>query len=386
MVETQTEWECLVPPGTPLVIHGAGNLCRQLFEQFSDTLKNEDGFEYKGHINDHPLWAVCDNDPAKYAKPIIDNSFWFRVCKPEECVPVYENSPVIYVILVHLGAEDVRQQLIGLGVPPERIVHWWTLWQHFDTLKVPAWADVPPHPENWLDVWSDEASRQVVRDAYDFFKTYSDRTAVYKPRAAYSLPENIYFDEMVYRRLPDERFLDCGAFDGDTVQAFHETYSGHYSKIVAVEASPENYRKLAMQRLWHFQSQSITYLNAALVGDPSIETIQFSGHGVSACIGGGMEVCAVTIDKLCARYDFHPSLVKLDIEGAELDTLHGAVETIKRNRPVIACCLYHHPRDLWEISAFLAGVCEDYRFYARCYEDMGWETIMYAVPKERSVA
>jgi FkbM family methyltransferase len=366
----QTEWERLVPPGTPLVICGAGNLCRQLFEQFPLGVPG------------HPTIAISDNDPSKHGR---SDKYGCAVFDPEFVIK-YVPVRTVYVILVHLGAEDVRQQLIGLGVSPDRIIHWWTLWQHYDTLKMPAWADVPEHPDNWLDVWSDEESKQVIRDAYDFFKTYSDRTAVYKPREAYSLPENIYFDETVYRRLPDERFLDCGAFDGDTLTGFYLHYCDVYkTEAMAVEASPQNYSKLLT---WLGQPIfTPNLINAVLVGDPAIETVQFSGHGVSACIGDGVEVCATTIDKLCERYNFRPSLVKLDIEGAELDALHGAEETIKRDRPVLSVCLYHHPRDLWEIPAFLASVCEDYCFYAACYDlgQPGFEVIMYAVPTERTV-
>ncbi|HXE63216.1 MAG TPA: FkbM family methyltransferase [Bryobacteraceae bacterium] len=317
-----------------------------------------------------------DNDGAKHDLAVGYNGHVIHAPHHDGWVP----ACTTYVILVHLGAEDVRRQLIDLGVSPDRIVHWWTLWQHFNALKLPAWADVPPHPETWLDAWSDEASRQVVRDAYGFFKTYSDRTATYKPRPSYSLPEDIYFDFTLYRPREDESFLDCGAYDGDTMLEFRKRYDMYQASVFTIEANPGNFEKLNA-----IQSKLLPECRrrlCALVGDPAVKSVRINGSGVSARIDDqGIEVPAAMIDELC-RYHL-TSLWKLDIEGAELEALRGGVETIRRDRPVIACCLYHRPSDLWTIPAFLASVCENYRFYARCYEDMGWETVLYAVPIER---
>jgi len=370
MSHQQTEWERVVAPGSPIVICGAGNLCRQFLEQYPALLEKE------GELS---IQALCDNDASKHGT--YEPRYKIPIISPADASDKY-GGVAFFVIMIHLGAEDMREQLESIGVPPDRIIHWWNAWLHFDVLRMPAWADVPPHPENWLDVWADEASRDVVRDAYAFFKTYTDRTAAFQPREAYSLPDNIYFDPAIYKSKADERFLDCGAFNGDTMLEYRKRYDMYQADIFCVEADPDNFKALSLT-----QSRLVpegTREWCALVGDDSIESVLFSGSGVSAKIDDhGVCVPARTIDSLCKYW--LTSLIKLDIEGAELDTLRGAAKTIKRDRPVIACCLYHHPRDLWEIPAFLRGVCEDYRFYARCYENMGWETVCYAVPVERCV-
>jgi hypothetical protein len=43
----------------------------------------------------------------------------------------------------------------------------------------------------------------------------------------------------------------------------------------------------------------------------------------------------------------------MDIEGAELDALEGAKDTMKNLRPEILACTYHLPSHYEEITAFL---------------------------------
>jgi FkbM family methyltransferase len=48
-----------------------------------------------------------------------------------------------------------------------------------------------------------------------------------------------------------------------------------------------------------------------------------------------IEVETMTIDRFCAERGLTPDLVKIDVEGHELEVLRGAVETIQSRRPVI---------------------------------------------------
>jgi len=54
-----------------------------------------------------------------------------------------------------------------------------------------------------------------------------------------------------------------------------------------------------------------------------------------------VEVKTTTLDWEAKRYP-PPDLIKIDVEGAEIDVLQGAVELIKRNRPILLVEIHSH--------------------------------------------
>lgn len=60
--------------------------------------------------------------------------------------------------------------------------------------------------------------------------------------------------------------------------------------------------------------------------------------------------------------------IKLDIEGAELDMLHGAAKTITRCKPKMAVSAYHKPEDLWTLATYIKSLRADYEFEFRHYQ------------------
>lgn len=59
--------------------------------------------------------------------------------------------------------------------------------------------------------------------------------------------------------------------------------------------------------------------------------------------------------------------IKLDIEGAELDMLHGAAKTITRWKPKMAVSAYHKIEDLWTLAPYIKSLRPDYEFAFRHY-------------------
>lgn len=70
--------------------------------------------------------------------------------------------------------------------------------------------------------------------------------------------------------------------------------------------------------------------------------------------------------------------IKMDIEGAELDALHGAERTIRRDRPFLAVCVYHREGDMLAIMDYLHQLVPEYRFWLRHYGPLYYETVLYA--------
>jgi hypothetical protein len=80
-----------------------------------------------------------------------------------------------------------------------------------------------------------------------------------------------------------------------------------------------------------------------------------------------------------------PTIIKMDIEGAEPDALRGATETIRTARPMLAVCAYHKCEHLWTLPALMKAALPEYQISLRRYAEECWETVYYAVPPERVV-
>ena len=92
---------------------------------------------------------------------------------------------------------------------------------------------------------------------------------------------------------------------------------------------------------------------------------------------GGVEVEQKAFDSL-QGLDIHGDvMVKMDIEGAELDALKGMENFIKTVQPYLAICLYHKEADLYDIPAYIKGLCQGYRLFIRG----GWHLECWAVPE-----
>ena len=76
----------------------------------------------------------------------------------------------------------------------------------------------------------------------------------------------------------------------------------------------------------------------------------------------------IDLDTYVARKNLpRVDYIKLDIEGAELDMLHGAAQTIKRCKPKMAVSAYHNPEDLWMLAPYIKSLRPDYEFEFRHY-------------------
>jgi FkbM family methyltransferase len=70
-------------------------------------------------------------------------------------------------------------------------------------------------------------------------------------------------------------------------------------------------------------------------------------------------------------------LIKLDVEGAEMASLRGACESIRRFKPKLAISLYHKPDDLFEIILHIKNEFPFYSCYIDHYTIHAEETVLY---------
>lgn len=74
------------------------------------------------------------------------------------------------------------------------------------------------------------------------------------------------------------------------------------------------------------------------------------------------EIHITTIDNYVEKNDIRVSLIKTDIEGAEQSLLRGAIETIKRDKPVLLISIYHNADDFFNIKTMIEDLNLGYKF------------------------
>lgn len=90
-----------------------------------------------------------------------------------------------------------------------------------------------------------------------------------------------------------------------------------------------------------------------------------------------------SIDHYVKSHDIdNIDFIKLDIEGAELETLEGARNTIEKCRPQLAVCIYHKQSDFYEIPLYLNAILDNYHFHLNHYTATPYESVWYAIPDE----
>lgn len=104
------------------------------------------------------------------------------------------------------------------------------------------------------------------------------------------------------------------------------------------------------------------------------------GNASSFICGEGNEIVKVrSIDSVLEGEK--ATFVKMDVEGAELEALRGAENTIRKYKPKLAICIYHRKEDINTIPAIILKYNADYRLYIRHYSQWGSETVLYAIDK-----
>jgi hypothetical protein len=77
--------------------------------------------------------------------------------------------------------------------------------------------------------------------------------------------------------------------------------------------------------------------------------------------------------------DWSPTLIKMDIEGAELSALRGSMKLLKSGASNFSISVYHQPKDIVSIPLYVYSLNNSYRFFLRTYGQHNYDTILYCV-------
>ena len=172
---------------------------------------------------------------------------------------------------------------------------------------------------------------------------------------------------------PESVFYDVGAFDGETSAQFARR-AIVYKEIHVFEPIASTYEK-AKKNLSAYPD---VHLHQFGLGAEYGE-YQFESNGsASRPSDNGDELCV--IKPLDSVQITDPTIIKVDIEGAEMDFLHGAAKTLGKARPTLAIACYHDPEHIWSIFEFVSKILPTHTVHLRHYTEGFAETDLFFVP------
>lgn len=224
-------------------------------------------------------------------------------------------------------------------------------------------------------LWSDDASRSEYL-AQLRWRLLGEFDALYSPPR-----HTMYFPLDLCPLTDHESFVDCGAYDGDSIRSFLDQSHNSFHSIYSFEPDPANFSKLVKEVALRPERESIRLQRAAVGAQTGTVTFSADGNEASYVGNGSMVVDCVALDEALSAAQ--PTYIKMDIEGAELDALQGACGIIQRYSPVLAVCSYHRQDHPWKIPLLIHSINPNYSFFLRPYLVEGWDLVCYAIPKSR---
>lgn len=350
-----------LPADQPVWIFGTGQFGRDLCSALLKT-----GLSVAGFVETKP------SSPEVLGLPVLGWQQWAPEHAAEPlCVGIFNRG----MPLDQLEALARQHGARDIFLP----------WDVYRALKQPMgwrfWLSEPERILNQLqslgaalDCMEDEVSQRCMLDIAAF------RLGLQTTYGSFQHADNQYFNPLTLNALQGKalRFVDGGAYNGDTylelcsvadVQTAYlfEPDGSNFAQLcrnVAQTARPAQCLPLGLS-----DSYRILSFNAG------------SGEGAAISENGTAHIAVAALDDVLSgcTVDF----IKLDVEGAEMQALHGARNLILRSRPVLALSLYHCPQDLWELPQALAALCEDYCFHVRQHYFNSFDSVLYAVPRQR---
>ncbi|MBE0379493.1 FkbM family methyltransferase [Pseudoalteromonas prydzensis] len=189
---------------------------------------------------------------------------------------------------------------------------------------------------------------------------------------------NMYIEPFIIPFGEQSVFFDLGAFDGSDSERFLRNCPS--GKAYLFEPIPS---QTAILKTKYQHNKAIQVVPVA-VGSIN-KTVNFSLSGTSSKVvepGQNEDVISVkqiSIDDFCIENKISPNYVKMDVEGVELDVLHGMENTILRYKPKLAISVYHRAEHLISVPQYLKKLCPEYKFYLRHYTQGYSETVLFAV-------
>lgn len=184
---------------------------------------------------------------------------------------------------------------------------------------------------------------------------------------------------------PGDTVLDLGGCWGDTAIYFADRV-GDEGRVYSFEFIPSNVSIFERNVALNPALEGTIQLVERPVWNESDLELYYDDNGPASKVSFDQDASysgkarTISVDDLVRenkvdKVDF----IKMDIEGAELNALRGAEDTLNRFRPKLAISLYHSLDDFTQIPAYIASLDLGYRFYLDHFTIHTDETILFAI-------
>ena len=217
----------------------------------------------------------------------------------------------------------------------------------------------------------DEYSKQVYKAYIEAQEGHIDNDIQY-------CTSGTYFNELTKKKIRGGAFVDCGSYDGESAINYIK-FAGEECRVYAFEPDRDNFEKL-VERVRN--NPEFICLNKGCYS--SEKKLSFNSNGdmsSSLAVDGDETVEVTTIDKVVGNEKV--AFIKMDVEGAELEALKGARQTIERDMPVLAISVYHKQEDLITILPYISKLHNGnitYNLYLRHHGVVATELVLYGIP------
>ncbi|MDR1616100.1 MAG: FkbM family methyltransferase [Syntrophomonadaceae bacterium] len=280
-----------------------------------------------------------------------------------------EDNPVLICCsLANPVIDKMKQNCLDIGFRNIQYYRHLQFASHYETIS--GLSKIENELEVAYNLLEDERSKEIFK-----------RVLTARVSGRTSLQQNLidscmYFDPDIVKLTKTEVFVDCGAYDGDTILTFIEKAGGKFHSAYGFEMDLGNFQSLQkavrpFDNILAIHCGCYSYNGVVKFSSESGPTSMIDENGDAAV-------------KVCRLDDFmkdlaRPTFIKMDIEGAELAALQGAEFIIRNYKPRLAICLYHKPDDIWEIPLYIKSLCPEYKLYIRAYSDLLIDFVLYAV-------
>ena len=164
--------------------------------------------------------------------------------------------------------------------------------------------------------------------------------------------------------VKNKNIIDVGGFIGDSALILSPLTN---KKVYSFEIEPNNYKYLK-ETIDINHLNNVVALNLALGDKNDNISINSMGSGTTIDVNktDDSTYSQITLDNFVKdNHNLQIGLIKVDIEGYEMNFLRGAINTIREQKPILLISIYHNWNDYSGIKPYIESLDLGYKFKIR---------------------